>query len=451
VQSSALAPGSFFANDYQIEKPLGQGGMGTVYVALQVSTGKRRALKLMSPTVADDPSYRERFAQEARVGAMIASEHVVEVIGAGVDRPSGLSWLAMELLDGEDLAAHVARRGALSPGEVREIFAQVSHGIAAAHAISIVHRDLKPANVFLARTRRQGARFVVKILDFGIAKIVAPDVSATKTVGTPLWMAPEQTTEGGRVSPATDVWALGLIAYFLLTGRVYWRSTGAMELLREIVLEPLVPASSRAETPLPAGFDAWFARCVTREPAARFADAAEAWRALERILGGGAEITALAPPSKASPLSSTDAVPSVTPSRAPTAPVRSRRGVLVASAVLACVVIAIAAIVTVRALSAKPPLITAQTPSAFVPRFDPRCECREWAKASWTWSHDGHAVCNSGLECAAHFGLRGNECVDVGGYGRPWCYVAPDCPDNQGTPGGHSWRWCDVPPPSATP
>src|SRR5262249_13188109 len=155
--------------------------------------------------------------------------------GAGVDAQTGIQWLAMELLEGEDLAAYVRRRGPLPAGEVYDIFAQLCHALGAAHTIPVVHRDLKPANVFLARSHQEGERVLVKVLDFGIAKVVSPvELSTTSTIGTPLWMAPEQSTDGGRVAPQTDVWALGLIAFYLFTGQPYWRARGSvMELLRE--------------------------------------------------------------------------------------------------------------------------------------------------------------------------------------------------------------------------
>ncbi len=160
------------------------------------------------------------------------------------------------------------------------------HALAAAHDIQIVHRDLKPENVFLARSRLASARWLVKVLDFGIAKILTGNLTATGSLGTPLWMAPEQTEALGQVAPSTDVWALGLLAFRMLTGCVYWRAandpTGqsAATLFREILIDPLPSASERARAldgrPPPAGFDEWFARCVVREKERRFASAREA-------------------------------------------------------------------------------------------------------------------------------------------------------------------------------
>ncbi|WP_437478553.1 protein kinase [Sorangium sp. So ce1014] len=285
------AAGMLFG-EFRIVRPLSAGGMGAVYIAEQASTGKLRALKLMHPQLCADTRLRERFEQEARVGALVESDHIVQVIGAGIDPANGVPWLAMELLEGEDLAQRMKRCGLLPPQEVHEIFRQLCHALGAAHRAGVVHRDMKPQNVFLARTHSATAPWSVKVLDFGIAKIAAEaSTMATASLGTPLWMAPEQTDTRGQIAPATDVWALGLIAFAMLTGRTYWRAandpmgTAMPVLLREILFEPIDPASTRATALGSAGslvhpFDAWFARCLAREPSERFQTAQEAFDAL---------------------------------------------------------------------------------------------------------------------------------------------------------------------------
>lgn len=291
---AALAPGAVFAGDYRIVRPLASGGMGAVYVVDQLSTGKQRALKVMLPMLVADPQLRRRFEQEARAGAHIASEHVVEVQAAGVDAQTGVPFLVMELLVGDDLAATLRARGALSAGEVKVIFDQLCHGLAAAHAVGVVHRDIKPQNVFLARTQRADVAFTVKILDFGIAKFLAEgNTGATAALGTPLWLAPEQ-TDRRPVTAATDVWSLGLLAFHALTGLHFWRcmdlpNPGVSELLREVLVDPIPLPSTRAAAhgrSLPHGFDAWFQRCVAREPAHRFQHAGEAGATLSALLSG---------------------------------------------------------------------------------------------------------------------------------------------------------------------
>ncbi len=296
---SIFAPGFSITDDLVVVTPLNQGGMGAVYVVEQKSTGKRRAVKVMHREIVADTALLKRFEREARAGARIKSEHIVEVLGTGVEKTSGLPYLVMELLEGDDLRQYADAHGALAHAEIRTIFEQLCHGVGAAHAAGVVHRDLKPENIFLAWSRRAGGeRFTVKVLDFGIAKLAAEVATRATTgaVGSPMWMAPEQTAPGP-VTPATDVWALGLIAYRLFTGTNFWRSVSAADedsapntaqLMREIVLDPIPRASERALTQgvadkLPPGFDAWFARAVTREPEERFANASGLWKAMRAL------------------------------------------------------------------------------------------------------------------------------------------------------------------------
>jgi serine/threonine protein kinase len=297
ASTTQLPAGAIFAQDFRIDRPLRAGGMGAVYIATQISTGTRRAIKLMLPSYAASDSARRRFEQEARIGAHIPSEHVVQVIAAGFDEETQSPWLAMELLEGEELADRVRRTGPLPLDEARLLFTQLGHAMGAAHRARVVHRDLKPENIFLALPRTSGfAPFTVKVLDFGIAKVTSEVISQnTGTMGTPIWMAPEQTGPGHEIAPATDVWALGLIAYFALTGRCFWRSASdthaSMQmLLREILIDPIPPLRDRASEQgvlefLPEGFDRWFALCVRRETGERFANADDAIAALDRVLG----------------------------------------------------------------------------------------------------------------------------------------------------------------------
>lgn len=284
-----LAPGQTFAGQFRIIQPLAKGGMGAVYVVEQLSTGKRRALKLMLPAASAIDGER-RFEQEARTSSLIPSEHVVDVIAAGVEGPDRVPWLVMELLEGESLEAYLNRNESLALVETYDILQQLSHALSAAHDIGVVHRDLKPDNIFLARARTVSGPFLVKVLDFGLAKVVDAATKNTAAMGTPLWMAPEQTQADELISCATDVWAFGLIAFRLVSGRYYWRSyDGALTaLLREILIEPLAPASVRAREAggreLPPGFDEWFARCVARQPTERFQHCREAWQELSSVL-----------------------------------------------------------------------------------------------------------------------------------------------------------------------
>ena len=299
---SVLGPGAIFGRDFRIVRALRQGGMGAVYIADQLSTGKQRALKVMAPELATDPAIRDRFVFEARAASSIESDHVVEIVTAGVDEETGAPFLVMELLKGEELADALARVGPLPLGDVAQVLSEMGHALELAHLQGIVHRDLKLENVFLASSRRRDGSFTTKILDFGIAKLVEEgrQKTGTQPLGTPLFMAPEQTDRRGRICPATDVWALGLIGFRLLTGRDFWAELdGSLaSLLREICIDPIPFASVRArelaERPLepgqftvpqlPPGFDAWFNRCVTRDIDARFPHAGEAVRAFGELV-----------------------------------------------------------------------------------------------------------------------------------------------------------------------
>lgn len=285
----ALTEGQVFAGQFRVIKPLAQGGMGAVYVVEQLSTGKKRALKLMLPTAAVVDGSR-RFEQEARTSSLIPSEHVVDVIAAGVEGEERVPWLAMELLEGESLEDYLEQAGALTPNQAYEILSQFGHALSAAHDLGVVHRDLKPDNIFLARSRSSSSEFMVKVLDFGLATVVEASTRNTTALGSPLWMAPEQTQTNEPISLATDVWAIGLIAFRMLSGRHYWKGIDGslVALMREVVLDPLVPASQRSRelggAELPAGFDAWFGQCVVRFAAYRFAHARDALQELTILL-----------------------------------------------------------------------------------------------------------------------------------------------------------------------
>lgn len=268
--------------------------MGSVFVAEQLSTGSKRAVKLMHAGLVGSPALRARFEQEARVSAQIPSDHVVQVIAAGIDETLGVPWLAMELLEGSDLQALVDEQGPPPPEMRRQLFMQLSHALSAAHDQNIVHRDLKPENIFVAHARSAAAPFHVKVLDFGIAKVLGSASASTAALGTPLYMAPEQAESSRKVGPHTDVWALGLVAFFVLTGRHYWLTANnpegtTPELMREVLFDPLPAPEMRAkmlgvEVDFPPGFREWFHHCLERDTTRRYASAKEACRVLDQVL-----------------------------------------------------------------------------------------------------------------------------------------------------------------------
>lgn len=288
--------------------------MGAIFEAEHLATERRVALKLLFPHIMSIASARQKFELEAKVSARVNSRFIVEVLDAGFDEASKSPFLVMELLDGQTLAARIREHGPLGIDEALRLLEQVAAGLDAAHGYReasgapkpIVHRDLKPENLFLAR--QHDGSVLAKILDYGIAKVLGDTTHISQEVrGTPLFMAFEQVTAGA-LSPQTDVWALGLIAYHMLTGSCYWRSaerpgSSVQALFAEILTLPLAPPSVRLRDQnigvvLPAAFDPWLLRCIDREPRQRFPSAGAAIEALGRVFEQAPRVT----PRQAAPL-----------------------------------------------------------------------------------------------------------------------------------------------------
>jgi serine/threonine protein kinase len=292
--SSDLSTGSVFAGRYRVERRIGSGGMGAVYEVVHLETNRRRALKVMHPQYVSSDELRARFRQEARVAAEIESEHIVDVFDAGIDEPTGLPFLVMELLRGEELGTLIKRVGPLPKEDVVRYLHETSLALDKTHRARIVHRDLKPDNLFLCQRESGPPR--IKVLDFGIAKIVKDaetQANATRSLGTPLYMAPEQFVLRTTVSPAADIFALGMIAFTMLVGKPYWyeESKIASEMVAFVMHVAHGPTESavaraweQARVALPNDFDVWFFRVTAREPTARFATADDAVIALARVL-----------------------------------------------------------------------------------------------------------------------------------------------------------------------
>ena len=275
---------SIIASRYVPVRLIAQGGMGAVYEVEHARTGQHLALKVLLLGVGSSAEAIERFKREARASARIKSEHVVRVIDADVaPELEGAPFLVMELLEGMDLE----RAASASPPSqelVVEWLRQVARAIDKAHHLGIVHRDLKPENLFLTTVEDRPP--IVKVLDFGIVKMIEDGTGATGSgaiLGTPKYMAPEQATSDGRVTPATDRYALGLVAYRLLTGTSYYHGD-VMSILGELLYGSLEPPSKR-HPGLGGAFDAWFLRACHRSPAERFTSAAEQIESLSAALG----------------------------------------------------------------------------------------------------------------------------------------------------------------------
>jgi serine/threonine-protein kinase len=281
-----LVAGTVIADRFRLVRPLGQGGMGEVWLADHISLDIPCAIKFIFAETAKDEELRARFDREAKIAAQIRSPHVVQILDNGVFH--GAPYIAMELLEGEDLAQRLERLGRLDPQATAAIVAQVARALTKAHAAGLVHRDLKPANIFLVR---DDDREIAKVLDFGIAKsstlnLGPGGLSATKTgslLGTPVYMSPEQAQGTKTVDHRTDLWALGVVTFECLTGRLPFDSAALGDLFMKIMVEPL-PVPSRI-APLPASFDAWWARAAARYPDQRFQSAKELVDGLNQAFG----------------------------------------------------------------------------------------------------------------------------------------------------------------------
>jgi serine/threonine protein kinase len=273
----------------RLSRLLGQGGMGSVWIADHLALRTQVAVKFMSPAFAAHAGFVERFHREAMAAAQIKSPHVAQVFDHGVTE-DGTPYIVMELLEGEDLRHRIKQRGPLPVAEVVHIIAQAAKALGRAHQLGIVHRDIKPDNLFLLDA--DGEPFV-KVLDFGIAKQAQSGIlSVTLTgsmMGTPLYMSPEQLLSAKNVDLRADLWALGVVTYYALTGRTPFRGE-TLGALSVAVHEGLFELPSRIRSGLPPALDAWMAKALQRDPEARFSSAKELVQALEIATGERASL-----------------------------------------------------------------------------------------------------------------------------------------------------------------
>ncbi len=289
-----LRIGEVFHGQFEVLGLIRKGGMGCIYEVLHQGTRRKRALKVMPPAIVSDPELRARFKLEACVAGDIESEHIVEIFDAGVDDATGMPFILMERLRGKDLESISMDRGALPAREVVALISQVTMVLERTHAAGILHRDLKPENLFL--TQRDDGTPRLKVLDFGIAKVVAENTVASEStcgIGTPMYMPPEQIRGSADLGPAADLYALGHVAYTLLAGEPFFleeleASNGIMTVLEHVLKGPKETACARAVrrrgVALPPSFDTWFARAIAKDPGDRFPSATEMLIALADAL-----------------------------------------------------------------------------------------------------------------------------------------------------------------------
>jgi eukaryotic-like serine/threonine-protein kinase len=288
----SLTAGAMLTDSLLLERELGSGGMGTVWLARNCALDSHVAVKVLHAHGGGQADVaRQRFEREARGLARLDHPHIVRIFDFGITI-DGEPYIVMELLRGEDLKARLERVGRLSPAETASIVAQACKALTRAHAEGVVHRDIKPANLFLLPT--DGEEDFVKVLDFGVAKFASSDemaMTSTGTLmGTPSFMSPEQLLDPKRIDHRTDLWALGVVVYACLTGSLPFAGE-TISALGLAVYHGQFSAPSLLRPELGAALDAWTTRALHRDPEGRFQSARELSESLS------AAVSAVARPS----------------------------------------------------------------------------------------------------------------------------------------------------------
>ncbi|WP_437735845.1 serine/threonine-protein kinase [Sorangium sp. So ce1335] len=281
-----LDSGAIIAGKYRLEHPLSAGGMGSVWVAQHVQLGTHVAVKFMGTAYASAPAFRARFEREARAAAHLRSPHVVQVHDFGFEQ--GVPYLVMELLRGEDLSARLKRVRRLSLPETQRLLVQAGKALRSVHDAGLVHRDLKPANLFLARVDGEDED-LLKLIDFGIAKETVPklvtEASTTgEVMGSPHYMSPEQLRADRDIDARSDLWAMGVILFRMVTGYLPFPGDVLAQVMTKILVEP-IPSARQLAPDLPPAIDAFFARALARDRAHRFQNVREMVEEFGRAIG----------------------------------------------------------------------------------------------------------------------------------------------------------------------
>jgi eukaryotic-like serine/threonine-protein kinase len=281
-----VAIGQILAGKYRVLRIIGRGGMGTVVEAENLTLQDHVAIKVMHPELATDPALAQRFLREARTAASLRSEHIARVHDCGA-LESGLLYIVMDMLEGCDLKAYLERGNPLPVADAVQYIAQAATALAEAHAAGVVHRDLKPGNLFLTWT--PSGRPCVKVLDFGVAKILGDQqhvtalTQTTTVLGSPWYISPEQLRSAKTTDARADIWSLGVCLYQCLTKRVPFESqAGIGELGAKILTAPPTPITNHRQD-LPPPLVAIIMRCLEKDRERRFANGAELQAALESV------------------------------------------------------------------------------------------------------------------------------------------------------------------------
>ncbi len=282
-----VKPGDVLSNKFRVERVLGIGGMGVVVAATHLQLQQLVALKFMLRTAMQYPDNVARFEREARAAVRLRSDHVAKVTDVG-RLDDGAPYMVMEFLEGEDLDRYLKRYGPLPIQTAVDFVLQAAEAIAEAHALGIVHRDLKPKNLFL--TQRLNGEPLVKVLDFGVSKVVGTEelslTATTQVLGSPSYMSPEQLRASRDVDQRTDIWALGAILYELLTGSVPFPASTLTQLTAMVISEPPRPIETLRHD-LPPELRQAIMRCLEKPVDLRFQSVADFAAALAPFASAG--------------------------------------------------------------------------------------------------------------------------------------------------------------------
>jgi serine/threonine-protein kinase len=299
LRNTTVAIGDLIADKYQVERVIGEGGMGVVVAARHLELDERVAIKFLLPEALTNAEAVARFAREARAAVKIKSEHVARTYDVG-RLDTGAPYMVMEYLEGTDLAKRLRATGPLPIQQAVTFMLEACEALADAHAIGIIHRDLKPSNLYIVR--KSDASESVKLLDFGISKVTSevllghtPEITRTAAImGSPSYMSPEQLTSTRDVDVRSDIWSLGVTLFELLTGVQPFSANNLAELGAKVLAHPTPSLRSRRPE-IPPELEAVVGQCLNKRPGDRYANVAElasalapfgswrAWDSAERI------------------------------------------------------------------------------------------------------------------------------------------------------------------------
>jgi len=277
--------GTILQDRWRILSELGRGGMGEVYLAEHIALGRKEALKILKPSLAADPQFVSRFRREARAVNRLRHPNIIAIYDFG-QLDDGRFYLSMEYAEGESVYAQLKRSGQFDVPRALHVLGQVAYAVHHAHSRGVVHRDLKPDNLILV-----GEDETVKVLDFGVAKIVASDhqesmaLSSSNLIwGSPRYMSPERVRGVGN-DPRSDLYAIGVMAFELVIGTPPFAGSPDDVIRAHLKQQPAAPSSVRPELGIPPDLDALVLRCMAKKPEERFQSAADLFAALTKVPG----------------------------------------------------------------------------------------------------------------------------------------------------------------------